>query len=64
MCGPAATILGRGVALAPGDERLLTELSSALEGELRFAEAVKGLNIYGMKVVLPDALAKVVCTKP
>lgn len=32
--------------------------------EKRFSDAVKGLHVYGYKVVLPNALAKIVCTKP
>jgi N4-gp56 family major capsid protein len=36
----------------------------AYQPEKRFADAVKGLNVYGAKVVLPTALAKITATKP
>ena len=32
--------------------------------EQRFADAVKGLNVFGAKVVLPTGLAKITATKP
>jgi N4-gp56 family major capsid protein len=36
----------------------------AYQPEKRFADAVKGLNVFGAKVVLPDALAKITAEKP
>jgi hypothetical protein len=36
----------------------------AYRPQLRFADAIKGLTVYGVKVILPNALAKIVCTKP
>lgn len=36
----------------------------AYQPEKRFADAVKGLNVYGAKVVLPTALAKITAEKP
>lgn len=36
----------------------------AYRPQLRFADAVKGLHLYGAKVVRPEALAVLTCTKP
>lgn len=36
----------------------------AYRPQLRFADAIKGLTVYGVKVILPAVLAKIVCTKP
>lgn len=36
----------------------------AYRPERRFGDAVKGLTVYGYKVVLPNSLVKIVCTKP
>lgn len=36
----------------------------AYRPQLRFADAVKGLHLYGAKVVRPAALAVLTCTKP
>ncbi len=37
--------------------------SEAYSPEKRFADAVKGLHVYGSKVLRPDALAKIVATQ-
>jgi N4-gp56 family major capsid protein len=51
-----------GASLATTFANALVELN-AYRPELRFADAVKGLHVYGRKVLLPNALAKIVCTK-
>jgi coat protein Gp5 len=52
-----------GVNLATSYAEQVVEVE-AYRPEKRFADAVKGLTVYGIKVVLPAALSSINCTKP
>jgi len=60
--GSAWTIqLGHSMATTYADQILEVE---AYSPEKRFGDAVKGLQVYDAKVIRPEALAKIVITKP
>lgn len=60
--GATWTVIG-GSNLATSYVQQIVEIE-AYRMEKRFADAVKGLTLYGSKVVLPNALASIVVTKP
>lgn len=64
-CPSASTtfelICGVGMAVTYADQILKTE---AYRPERRFSDAMKGLHVYGAKVVRPEMLAKLYVTRP
>lgn len=64
-CPSASTtfelICGVGLAVTYADQILKTE---AYRPERRFSDAMKGLHVYGAKVVRPEMLAKLYVTRP